>query len=107
MISPIGPFAASRPLATVSSSEAGWPAAIWRRPFSVEPASTIMMSISPLVFRRPATVRSKTHSSSSWYVGLMIHSPSFRPRITPPMGPSNGMPLIISAADAPLSEIIS
>ena len=59
-------LASSRPRATVSSSLGGCAGLRSRRsPFSVEPASTMMMSMSPSSLRLPATTISNTDSSIS------------------------------------------
>ena len=74
---------------------------------SVPPASTIMIATSPSSRRRPATTISNVDSSPSWNVGCAIHSPSWCARRTAPIGPSNGMPETVSAADAPLIDATS
>ena len=97
----------SIPRATVTSSDAGAPSAIRRRPSGMEPASTMMMSIPPSLLRPPATTSSNTESSISSYVGKGIHSPSLSARRTPATGPSKGIELTIRAADAPLRAMMS
>ncbi len=76
--------------------------------FSVPPASTIMIATSPLSSSRPATTSSKLAASPSAKVGWAIHVPSceYATR-TAPIGPSNGMPLIMSAAEAALIDSTS
>ena len=74
---------------------------------SVPPASTIMMAMSPPSIWRPATTSSKVDSVLSSNVGCAIHSPPWRDRRTAPIGPSNGMPETVSAADAPLIDSTS
>ena len=71
---------------------------------SVPPASTIMMAMSPPSIMRPATTSSNVDSVLSSNVGCAIHSLPWRDRRTAPIGPSNGMPDTISAADAPLID---
>ena len=56
------------------------------------PASTIMIAS-----RVPETIRSSSDSSSWLYVGLTTNSPSIRPTRTAPIGPMNGISLIVSA----------
>ena len=53
---------------------------------------------------RPATTSSKVDSALSSNVGCAIHSLPWRDRRTAPIGPSNGMPDTVSAADAPLID---
>ena len=65
---------------------------------SLAPASTITMASAV-----PVTTRSR--SDSFWVssrVGLMTSSPSMRPTRTDPMGPSKGISLRVSAAEAPM-----
>ena len=57
--------------------------------------------------RRPATMSSNVDSALSSNVGCVIHSEPWRDRRTAPIGPSNGMPDTISAADAPLIDAMS
>jgi len=59
-----------------------------------------MMATSPLSSSRPATTSSNVPASPSSKVGCATHVPSceYATR-TAPIGPSNGMPLIMSAAD--------
>ena len=59
------------------------------------PASTIMIAS-----RVPATIRSSSDSLSCVQVGLTTNSPSIRPTRTEPIGPLNGISLIVSAAEA-------
>ena len=59
------------------------------------PASTIMIAS-----RVPETMRSRSDSASSDIVGLTTNSPFIRPMRTAPIGPRNGISLIVSAADA-------
>jgi hypothetical protein len=59
------------------------------------PASTIMIAS-----RVPETTRSSSDSASWLNVGLTTNSPSIRPTRTAPIGPWNGISLIVSAADA-------
>ena len=54
------------------------------------PASTIMIAS-----RVPATIRSRSDSSSWLCVGLMTNSPPMRPTRTAPTGPLNGISLIV------------
>ena len=50
---------------------------------------------------------SKNDSSSSSNDGLRTYSPSMNPTRAAPMGPSNGVPEIVSAAEAPIIAAIS
>ncbi len=59
------------------------------------PASTIMIAS-----RVPETTRSSSESASWLVVGLRTNSPSMRPTCTAPIGPWNGISLIVSAAEA-------
>ena len=55
----------------------------------------------------PATTMSKNDSSSSSNDGLRTYSPSMNPTRAAPMGPSNGVPEIVNAAEAPIIAAIS
>ena len=66
------------------------------------PASTIMIAS-----RVPATIRSSSDSLSCVKVGLTTNSPSIRPTRTEPMGPLNGISLIVSAAEAAIVPMTS
>ena len=57
--------------------------------------------------RVPDTTRSRSPLAFSSIVGLSVNSPSSSPTRTAPTGPSNGMPEIISAADAAMVPITS
>ncbi len=48
----------------------------------------------------PATTRSSDEVFISSMVGLSLSSPLMRPTRAPPTGPMNGMPEIVSAAEA-------
>jgi hypothetical protein len=75
---------------------------------SVASASTIMMATSPSSSTRPATMRSKTASSSWVTVGKATHWSAFSPwpgmsaRRTPAIGPENGRPEIWVDSEAAL-----
>ena len=55
----------------------------------------------------PATTISKYESFNSSKEGFKTYSPSIKPTLAAPIGPSNGTPDIVSAADAPIMEAIS
>ena len=57
--------------------------------------------------RVPATTRSKTVLGISSSCGLRTYSPSIWPTRQPPIGPRNGRPEIVSAAEAPIRAAIS
>ena len=81
------------------------PISIFSTAFSVASASTMRMSTSPESgFRRPATTRSNTPSSSIHSkVGKTVQAPSrSMPMRTPATGPSKGMPASMVAIEAPL-----
>src|SRR5262245_37553754 len=66
-----------------------------------------MIATSPSSSCRPATTSSNVESSPCWNVGCATHAPSWCARRTAPIGPSNGMPDTVSAADAPLIDTMS
>ena len=66
-----------------------------------------MIATSPSSRRRPATTISNVLSSPSWKVGCAIHSPLKCASRTAPIGPLNGIPETVSAADAPLIDAMS
>jgi hypothetical protein len=62
-----------------------------------------MIATSPSGRARPATTSSKVAWSPSWYVGWGIQAPSVdHASRTAPIGPSNGIPDTVRAADAAL-----
>jgi hypothetical protein len=101
-------LAASRPCATISSLGLVAPALMRFQLFSVASASTIMIATSPSSRTRPATIRSKTASSTCAAVGNATHWsacspwPGMSARRTPAMGPENGRPEICVDSDAAL-----
>ena len=105
-------FEASRPSATTCSFGLTAPALMRFHEPSVASASTIMIATSSLpsasVMTRPATMRSKTASSSCETVGNAIHWSALSPwpgmsaRRTPAIGPENGRPEICVDSDAAL-----
>ena len=90
----ISAFATSRPRATTSSVGATAPvssASSGHVRTGASP-SIIRMSTPPSGFFDPATTMSNVASSSSWKVGLTVHSPRMSPSRTLATGPSNGRP---------------
>jgi hypothetical protein len=55
----------------------------------------------------PATTISTSEYSSCWKVGFSTHCPWMRPTRTAATGSANGMRLMFSASDAPVSQITS
>ncbi|MDQ1129106.1 hypothetical protein QE381_001234 [Microbacterium sp. SORGH_AS 888] len=101
-------FAASRPCATTSSLGLVAPALMRFQLFSVASASTIMIATSPSSSTRPATMRSKTASSTWAALGKATHWsacspwPGMSARRTPAIGPEKGRPEIWVDSDAAL-----
>ena len=91
-----------------NAAMASWPnamaASMSSSEISFAPASSMEMNVAD-----PPSSRSRSELSRSSYVGFTRNSPvsTSRPMRTPASGPSNGTPPTVSAAEAPMMQMVS